>query len=133
MLQLLGIDINNSTQTLSWYGKTIPFQPPNLCNGLFTHSIFDLENPEEKVAANAGYKAKTILESEYDAVNARTVVEQQTHFTKEQQDDLCAVFSKYSKLFSGKLDKFPNRKIIQILTTTLHPSVAGRIRFWPSS
>ena len=95
MLQLLGIDINTSTKTGSWDRNTISFQPPSyLRDGLFTHSIFDLDNPEEKAAADAGYESETIL-------NARTVVEQQTHHTKEQQDDLCATLSKYSKLFQA--------------------------------
>jgi hypothetical protein len=42
-------------------------------------------------------------------VDVKDVVEKQTHLTKEQCTDLFNIFSKQTKLFSGKLGKHPHK------------------------
>ncbi len=39
------------------------------------------------------------------------VAKAQKHLTPEQQDDLASLLSKYTKLFSGKLGLYPNKKL----------------------
>ena len=56
-------------------------------------------------------KSKTILHAKYEKVNTDEVARQQKHLAAKQQDDLKALLSKYTKLFSGKLGKYPHRKV----------------------
>ena len=55
--------------------------------------------------------SKTLLHSKYGVVSAREVAEQQKHLSPEQQRDLEKLLSKYSRLFTGKLGRFPHRKV----------------------
>ena len=114
VMQVLGIDINCSTKTVTWNQNMIPFRPANYFErATFSlTSSFDEDDPLLVEAANqAGYKSKTILHSKYEQVSPKEVAEKQQHLTKKQQKDLETLFSKYQKLFSGKLGKYPNRKV----------------------
>ena len=82
---------------------------------------------DEQTAQEAGYKSKTILHSKYKQVKPKQVALQQTHLSSEQQADLVQLFSKYQKLFSGKLGKYPNRKVHLELNNTAIPTV---IHIW---
>jgi hypothetical protein len=52
-----------------------------------------------------------IKESKYKKVNIKDVAEKQTHLTKEQCTDLFTIFLKRTNLFSGKLGKYPHKKM----------------------
>ena len=65
----------------------------------------------KSAAEVAGYKSKTILLSQYDTVNTTSVAMQQLHLTPAQRQDLAVLFAKYTKLFSGKLGRYPHRTV----------------------
>lgn len=126
VLQALGIDIHNSTKTVSWRGNVMPFKPADyfrdrqLSSFYFESSDDPLDDPlEERMAQAAGYKSKVILHSKYDKVDPHEVARQQTHLSQDQRDDLARLFGKYEKLFSGKLGKYPHKKVhLELLPDT---------------
>jgi hypothetical protein len=50
-------------------------------------------------------------EAKYEKVSIDQVIQQQTHLSSSQGLELHAVLSKYTALFSGKLGKYPHRKM----------------------
>jgi len=118
LLQALGIDVLNSTKTIQWGEHSIPFKPANYFSQSFSAESFycqaedDLFEAKAERPANAtGYKSKVILHSKYEKQSPYDVAMQQKHLSFAQRQQLATVFSKYEKLFSGKLDKYPYKKV----------------------
>ena len=116
LMQAMGIDVLCSTRTIKWNDNVIPFRPieylhdKSLCASQIDDDFF-VSVQEEKEAARLGYKSKTILSSKYEQVDPTLVAEHQQHLTGSQRQDLARLFAKYTKLFSGKLGKYPHRKV----------------------
>jgi hypothetical protein len=53
--------------------------------------------------------ATTILDAKYKKVNVDDVVEQLTHLSESQRDDIRTVLKKFTKLFDGTLGVSPHR------------------------
>ena len=124
-MQAIGLDVLCSTKTITWNGNTIPFRPSDYFdNQTFLASLQHsmLSSDEEREAEELGYKSKTILPSKYDEVNSQDVAYQQEHLSRSQQEDLAKLFSKYEKLFSGKLGAYPHRKVHLELKKDARPS-----------
>ena len=47
----------------------------------------------------------------YEQVNVDDVVEQLTHLSESQRDNICAVLKKFTELFDGTLGVYPHRKL----------------------
>ena len=57
-----------------------------------------------------------IMDRKYQAVSPKEVVQQLHHLTSDKQQQLQQVFTKYQKVFDGKLGKHPTAKIdIQLI------------------
>jgi hypothetical protein len=54
--------------------------------------------------------ATAILDAKYEQVNVDDVVEQLTHLSESQRDDIRAALKKFTKLFDGMLGVYPHRK-----------------------
>ena len=116
----LGIDILCATLSVRWLDEMIPFRPADYFANQPSASFVseqaddpfdDLLTFREQRAHEAGYKSKDILESKYEAVDPIQVAQQQKHLTSSQRQDLLNLLSKYKKLFSGKLGKYPRKKV----------------------
>lgn len=116
----LGIDILCSTMTVKWLDEMISFRPADYFANQPTASFvsekeddpfYDRLTFREQLAREAGYKSKDILESKYEEVDPSHVASQQKHLTPSQRQDLQNLFSKYKKLFSGKLGNYHRKKI----------------------
>ena len=114
VMQALGIDVQCSTQTVSWNNNMIPFRPPNYFNDSALEETLSAIMPDDpldvKEARQAGYKSKKIMHSNYEATTTEAVAQQQQHLTTSQQRDLANLLKDFPKLFSGKLRCF-HRKI----------------------
>ena len=115
---LLGIDVWNSTRTIEWQGKTIAFKPVKYFDCTFNSSSFETLSVDiaddallENEAANADYKSTRILHSKYDGVNTVEAARQRKHLMPSQRQELAALFTKFDKLFSGKLGCYPHCKV----------------------
>jgi hypothetical protein len=51
------------------------------------------------------------LDAKYEKVDVDDVVEQLTHLSQSQRDDLLKVLRKFTKLFDGTLGVYPHRKL----------------------
>jgi Reverse transcriptase (RNA-dependent DNA polymerase) len=109
VMQILGIDIHNSTKTIVWDTLRVPFKPQDYFKGAMTQNMIDAlvgsSDPTE------GYKSKTIKSALYEEKDPHFVAQQQKHLTSSQRQDLAVLLSKYPKLFSGKLGHYPHRKV----------------------
>ena len=54
--------------------------------------------------------ATEILDAKYNKSDVNDVVNQQSHLTAAQKEDLLKLLQKHSKLFSGKLGSYPHKK-----------------------
>jgi hypothetical protein len=111
VMQILGIDIHNSSKTIVWDTLRVPFKPQDYFKGAFPHSLVDAMMGSPDPADTNGYKSKTIKSALYEANDPHVVAQQQKHLTASQRQDLAVILSKYPKLFSGKLGRYPHRKV----------------------
>jgi transposase InsO family protein len=111
----LGIDIHCSTRLISWGEDTIYFKPLNhfdSFHAIMADVVNGYDDPAwEKEAQAAGYKSRHILQAKYEKANIQQVVDQQHHLTQIQKDELRTLLNDFEKLFSGKLGRYPHRKI----------------------
>ena len=90
-------------------------------------AAFDTEpdlDPEEECFVST-HPSKIILESKYDKVNIDEVISKQTHLDSAKRQDLHRLLSKFSRLFSGKLDVYPHRK----MSLDVDPEALKSLRF----
>ena len=127
LMQPLGIDIHNSTKTVCWNDKRIPFKPYDyFTSGLYQSSLLEamaesLDNADDD-PLHQGYHSKDIYSSNYGKSDPRAVAEQQTHLTLSQRQDLANLLVQFPKLFSGKLGKYPGKLIHLDLKADVQPS-----------
>ena len=63
-----------------------------------------------------------IVESKYDGATPKEIADTCTHLTSNQRRDLEKLFSKFEKLFDGKLRQFTDEKIHLDVDPTIRPS-----------
>ncbi len=75
---------------------------------------FEVHREEEQLFDRDWYDpdcfATAILDAKYEKVNVDDVVEQLTHLSKSQRDDLLNMLKDFSNLFDGTLGVYPHRK-----------------------
>jgi hypothetical protein len=126
LMQTLGIDIHNRRKTVVWNTLRVLFKTHDyFTSGNFQAHLLDAMAGSKDPIENTGYKSKTIKRSLYEAHDLHTVAEQQKHLTPSQRQDLTDLLSRYPKLFSGKLGKYPHR----LVHLELKPDTVNRIRF----
>jgi hypothetical protein len=109
VLQILGIDIHNSSKTIVWDTLCVLFKPQDYFKGALAQSMIDAMAGSSD--PTKGYKSKDIKSSLYEQQDPNFVAQQQKHLTSSQRQDLAVLLSKYPKLFSGKLGHYPHCKV----------------------
>jgi hypothetical protein len=130
LMQILGIDIHNSSKTVLWGELQVPFKPRDyFSSNLFQTALqdqmvclFDEHNADEELL---GYKSKHIKGSLYEQHDPHHVAEQQTHLSTSLRQELMQLLVRFPKLFSSKLGCFPNKKVHLELQRTLSRSVVN--------
>jgi hypothetical protein len=109
LMQILGIDIHNSSKTIVWDALRVPFKPHDyFMSGKFQANLLKAMAGSADPIESNGYKSKTIKSALYEANDPRAVAKQQKHLTPSQRQDLADLLSRYPKLFSGKLGQCPH-------------------------
>jgi hypothetical protein len=123
VMQVIGLDLHNSTKTIVWNNHRVPFKPHDYFDDAQLHDLlakymqdnsFDAIDDfvtAKKTPLLGGYKSKTIHGLLYEPVNAHNVAMKQRHLSDAQQSDLAHVLSRCEKLFSGQLGCYPHRKV----------------------
>ena len=101
-----GITLDFLNSTMKWCNRTVPMKNPNTSNAQMYGEHF-----EQYLWDEIDSFASQILESKYEEVDPVQVAREQKHLTKDQQDDLAKLFSKYKRLFSGELGKYEGKKV----------------------
>jgi hypothetical protein len=107
LMQTLGIDIHNLSKMIVWGDLQVPFKPHDYFSSNLFQTVlqdqmvgsFDKHDADEELLR---YKSKTIKSSLYN--DTHHVAEQQTHLSTSQRQE-------FPKLFSGKLECFPNKQV----------------------
>jgi hypothetical protein len=112
-----GIDIKYSSRTIEWFDSELPMQDPKYLdnsNYLAMAESLEVHREEEQLFGRDWYNpdcyATKILDAKYKKVNTDGVVEQLTHLSKTQKEDLHNVLKDFPKLFYGTLGVYPHRK-----------------------
>jgi hypothetical protein len=132
VMQVIGLDLHDSSKMIVWNGNQVPIKPQDYFDDAQLHKSlanamndcsFDTINvffPLE--TSSEGYKSKTIHCSLYKPVNVHDVAMQQKHLSGVQHSDLEHVLSRQKKLCSGQLECFPHFKVHSELNTDVIPS-----------
>jgi hypothetical protein len=90
-----GIDIKYSTGIIKWFGNELPMHDPHQLDGkeyLAMADILEVQYKAEDIFGMDWYDptcyASEILDPKYSKVSTDDVVDQLTHLTPNQQDDL---------------------------------------------
>lgn len=118
-LKKSGIDLLYSIGMIEWYGNTIPMRDAHetkRTDYIEMMDSFHLQEEEEWLGYDDDYfdnyamSSANILDAKYDKVQIDDVVEEQTHLTDQQREDLRKLLMKYTKLFDGTLGVYPHKK-----------------------
>ena len=94
----LGIDIKFSDQSIEWDGNSIPMRD----NDLSEEEAYYVSDTD--VIEDSNRRMKEILDAKYEAADLNKVCyENAAHLSKDEQDKLHALLSKYESLFDGTL------------------------------
>lgn len=106
VLNDVGIDVKSSTLTCEWLGDSIPFKPTSFLKSTMMMRDVLMHQPElDEAEANLTFTA-----TKSTVADVKEVVDEQSHLSEEQRSQLCELLSKHTKLFSGKLGRYPHRK-----------------------
>ena len=112
-----GINIKYSSGTIEWFDSEFPMQDPKCLDTneyLAMTKSLEVHRKEEQLFGRDWYGpdcfATAILDAKYEKVNVDDVVEQLTHLSKSQRDNLLNVLEDFSNLFDGTLGVYPHRK-----------------------
>ena len=110
-----GINLNYAEGELQWYHVNVPMKDPLALTKDDYLAMIDVHLIEEDDEVHdewfETYVVAPIKDAKYEAVDVDDVVQQQTHLTDEQRNDLNQLLKKYTRLFSGKLGLYPHRKV----------------------
>jgi hypothetical protein len=112
-----GIDIKYSSGTVEWFDNELPMRDPNCLDNheyIAMAEALEVHREEEALFGRDWYDpdcfATAILDAKYKKVNVDDVVEQLTHLSESQRDDIRAALKKFTKLFDGTLGVYTHRK-----------------------
>jgi hypothetical protein len=112
-----GIDIKYSTGIIEWFDNELPMRNPHQLGGneyLAMVDIFEVQRKAEAIFGMDWYDptcyASEILDAKYGKVSTDDVVDQLTHLTLDQRDDLKGLFHSFTRLFDGTLGVHPHQK-----------------------
>lgn len=109
-LSKVGMNLKYDSMEVEWFGNTIPMVSLHKRDQLVSHVdtyVSQLEVDELGWDLDS-YLADPILDAKYEQVDINTVVDEQcSHLTSDQQKDLRALLSRYTKLFDGTLGRYP--------------------------
>ena len=112
-----GIDIKHSSGTVEWFDSELPMRDPSCLDNheyLAMAEALEVHREEEALFGRDWYDpdcfATAILDAKYKKVNVDDVVEQLTHLSESQRNDIRTVLKRFTKLFDGTLGVYPHRK-----------------------
>ena len=121
----MGVQISFKNHTISWMGRQIQMKSTHqLTTDIartqvenYFHHLQEEEDEDFYLLAELYADDIVIMDRKYQSVSPQEVVEQLHHLTPDQKQKLQQVFTKYQKVFDGKLGKHPTAKIdIQLIT-----------------
>ena len=108
-LQRTGMTLDFELKEIRWLDLTLGMrQPKEWLQG--TPSTAGIQDDHD-VDSRIDQHNVNIMDAKYDKVDPRVVAEQQQHLTPAQRNDLAKLFSRYGKLFSGTLGRYPGRQL----------------------
>ena len=105
-LRLINMSQDFSSGSMTAFDITVPMKTKHFYHNPFASLALILDSHE-----NEENFAIEIKASKYEKVDVKEVVRKQIHLTRQQQDDLLVIFEDRTKLFSGKLGKYPHKKM----------------------
>ncbi len=110
-----GIDIKYSTCIIEWFDNELPMRDPHHLDGneyLAMADILEVQCEAEDIFGMDWYDptcyASEILDAKYSKVSTDDVVNQLTHLTPDQRDDLKGLFHGFTRLFDCTLGVYPH-------------------------
>lgn len=115
------IVVNDVSRSMRAFPKPKQEDDELLAVDVLLHEYLDEQevNDEDSLSSDEAYA--DILESRYDGATPEEIAASCTHLTQSQRDDLAKLFSKFEKLFDGKLRKFTDEQIHLDVDPTVPP------------
>jgi transposase InsO family protein len=99
----LGIDINFSTNKMSWEGVDIPMRPKNQITDRTVATALYHMVMEAPILKQAEQRQQRILDADYAATDVAEYTKNLEHLNTEQKDKLYRLLNEYPGLFKGGL------------------------------
>jgi len=128
-LRAFGVTLNFEEETITAGGvlrKMRPFptskelSPTDVLFQEYLDTV-EFNDEDESLSFSDDVYGNDMKESKYDGATPREIADSCTHLTQEQRDDLEKLFSKFTKLFDGKLRSFTDEKIHLDVDPTVPP------------
>ena len=105
LLTELGIEFSFSKQIMTWNDKVVPMKFSN-CTETDSFHVQDTPSMEDALT-----RMKRILDAKYEAANLPKVVDECSHLTKSQKQQLLKLLQKFESLFDGPLGTWQGEEI----------------------
>lgn len=128
-LNKYGIDLIFSEQVIRWDGMQTTMRRPGYYSEeqRMKEAVLHAEVPYQHTRSNGEEAfAQEILESKYDQQDLRQVANEQQHLSSKQREKLYSLLHKHSKIFEGRLGKWPGEKVSATLKPNAKPFHCGR-------
>jgi hypothetical protein len=103
-LKLAKMQLDFAKGQATWLGATVPFHPKGyFCDKTKLHQLLEHDSLRATIAEIYSASQKHVKDAIYNVHDPAKVAADQTHLTQEQTDNLAAVLSKCSLLFSGQI------------------------------
>lgn len=110
ILTKAGMILDFSKNRMTWLGRTVLMKTPEeMVSPTLLTAFIDEDDFFEEEEEYDSYL--TIAPADYREYNLEEIAKEQTHLTKQQQQELQDLLSNYTKLFSGELGLYEGEKV----------------------
>eukprot|EP00977_Amphora_coffeiformis_P021539 scaffold9447_cov94-Amphora_coffeaeformis.AAC.1 len=105
-----GINLHFADESMEWMDHQVSMKPLRYWNEATIQASLAIEPASVHALSHDSHAVRAIADSSYEKADLMALVQDQTHLTMEQRNDLHRALAQFEQLFSGRLGQYPHKK-----------------------